>query len=474
MWSNQQYFNDKLKVQRSCAGKFVVLPTNHGTGQTGAVSLYWPSVSPLSNKNVMSDFRLSLEIKVDATASANTDTYFFVKNVMHASRSQVIYNGVQTFQGIGWQLMPILECYSEEFKSQSNLLINDDYTYTPITNCDENTSGRGVKASGPGAVKFYAHINTFIPNELLLGIVPGRPMNITINFDNNLYSVLSSSTTGTTCKISKCVLQYCEWETGSTDMAVGLPHFMPFSVDAHNGAGDQTVSNDTHSDNGVPAYVFNHLAQMGSVMSASTSYVLQKPKAMETANIDVNNQSGVWNITDKYDIFGRCKSAGYKHTLQDMMTNHAVNSTGMVLKVDMSKVSTCNISSKDIFRYHARIEYIGDANYQNVYFSTVYCYPSILHVSDTETTFMYTTDEMIGELGDYDPLDYMIVGSGIWDRIKSFGKKIITNAPALLDKSAKIAGVIAPNSGFTKGITKASDMTNQISNILQGNSTQIF
>lgn len=477
-YNNPQYFREDLKVQRSTAGKFVILPTTNGINQTGASSLYWASVSPLSNKNYMSNFRLSLDIEVNATASAATDTYYFVKNIMHASNSQIIYNGVQTFQGLGWHIMPILECYSDEFKAQSNLLINDDYTYDGFnSNTEENTTGRGVKAKASGAVKFTAHINTFIPNELLLNGCPGRPMTITINFDNNLYSVLSSSTTGTTCKFTRAVLTYDEWETGSADMTIGLPHFVPFPVDAKYTASTAgiEVSSETRSDNGCPAFVFNHLSQNGALMSASTTAILQKAYPIESAQIDVNNITGAWNVLRKEDMFGRCKAVGYKHTMQDMLTDHAKNSAGMVLKIDLSKVSGCNISSKDIFRYHSTLTYNGNATtFTNVYLSTTYCYPSILHVSETETSFIYATDEIMGEIGDYDPLDYLIVGSGFWDSIKKFGKKIITNAPALLDKGAKIASVISPNSGFTKGINKASDMTNQISNILQGNATSIF
>lgn len=476
-YSNPQYFRKDLKVQRSTAGKFVILPTTNGINQTGAVSLYWASVSPLSNKNFMDNFRLSLDIQVDATATAATDTYYFVKNIMHAANVQVIYNGVQTFQGLGWHLMPILECYSDEFKAQSNLLINDDYTYDYTTNCAENTGGRGVIASAAGAVKFTAHINTFIPNELLLNGCPGRPMSITINFDNNLYSVLSSSTTGTTCQITRAVLLYDEWETGSPDMTVGLAHFVSFPVDAkYTNANNIEVSSETRSDNGCPAFVFNHLSQNGALMSASTTSILQKPLPVESAQIDVNNITGAWNVTRKEDMFGRCKSVGYKHTMQDMLSAHAVNSTGAVLKIDLSKVSGCNISSHDIFRYHSNLTFNQFKKsgvyvpYTNVYLSTTYLYPSILHVSETETSFIYATDEMMGELGDYEPLDYLIVGAGFWDKIKKFGKKVITNAPGLIDKAQKIADVVAPNSGVSKGLNTAS----QISNILTGTSTSLF
>lgn len=473
-YSNPQYFNDKLVYLRSSDAKNISIPTTHGTNQTGSFSLYWPSINPLNYSNVQDNFRLSLDIKVEGTATAVDQEYYFIKNIMHASRVSVNYGGVVNFNSIGWQLMPILECYSDEYKASSNLLVNDDYVYDSLsdtTNFEYNEANRGVKVKHtgtPGAFSFMAHINTFIPNELFLQAIPGRPMNMTITFDNTLYSVLVSGSTGTTAKITKATLTFNEWRGGSKDMSVGLPRFTYFSVDAQNGAGTHTISSETNSENGCPMYVFSCLAQQGSLMSGSTVNLLQKPMPLDTADITVNNLSSAWNANDKYIMFGRMKCAGYKHTLSDALTNKAKNSTGFVICVDMTKITGCNISSDDIFRYSSNITYTGDATHQNVYLSTVYAYPSILHVSETDIEWKFTTSEEIGD-GDYTPIEYMVVGGGFWDKIKSFGKKIISSAPSLIDKATRIASVVAPDSKAIGALNKAND----ISQIL-ASSTSIF
>lgn len=469
-YSNPQYFNDKLVYQRSSDAKNISIPTTHGTNQTGAFSLYWPSINPLNYQNVQDNFRLSLDILVSGTTSATTDEYYFIKNIMHAARVSVNYGGVVNFNSIGWQLMPVLECYSDEFKASSNLLINDDYVYeTTNTYLSPNPNERGYIANTANkAFTFTAHINTFIPNELFLQPIPGRPMNMTITFDNTLYSVLHSATTGTTAKITKATLTFNEWRGGSKDMSVGLPRFTYFSVDAQNGAGTHTISSETNSENGCPMYVFSCLAQQGSLMSASTTALLQKPMPLDTADITVNNLSSAWNAGDKYIMFGRMKCAGYKHTLSDALTNKAKNSTGMVICVDMTKITGCNISSDDIFRYSSNITYTGDATHQNVYLSTVYAYPSILHVNETDIEWKFTTSEEIGD-GDYTPIEYMVVGGGFWDKIKSFGKKVIKSAPGLISKAQQISDIVAPGNKATTALAKAND----ISQIL-ASSTSIF
>ena len=466
-YSNPQYFNDKLVYQRSSDAKNISIPTTHGTNQTGSFSLYWPSINPLNYSNVQDNFRLSLDILVNGTATAANQEYYFIKNIMHASRVSVNYGGVVNFNSIGWQLMPILECYSDEYKASSNLLVNDDYVYE-TTDTNLTPIDRGYKSISTGAITFTAHINTFIPNELFLQAIPGRPMNMTITFDNTLYSVLVSGSTGTTAKITKATLTFNEWRGGSKDMSVGLPRFTYFSVDAQNGAGTHTIASETNSENGCPMYVFSCLAQQGSLMSASTTALLQKPKPLDTADITVNNLSSAWNANDKYIMFGRMKCAGYKHTLSDALTDKAKNSTGFVICVDMTKITGCNISSDDIFRYSSNITYTGDTTYSNVYLSTVYAYPSILHVSETDIEWKFTTSEEMGD-GDYTPIEYMVVGGGFWDKIKSFGKKVISAAPGLINKAQQISDIVAPGSKTASALGKAND----ISQIL-ASSTSIF
>ena len=467
-YSNPQYFNDKLVYQRSSDAKNIAIPTTHGTNQTGSFSLYWPSINPLNYSNVQDNFRLSLDILVNGTATGANQQYYFIKNIMHAARVSVNYGGVLNFNSIGWQLMPILECYSDEYKASSNLVVNDDYVYeTTDTNLTSNE--RGYKSVSTGAFSFTAHINTFIPNELFLQAIPGRPMNMTITFDNTLYSVLVSGSTGTTAKITKATLTFNEWRGGSKDMSVGLPRFTYFSVDAQNGSGTHTISSETNSENGCPMYVFSCLAQQGSLMSASTTALLQKPKPLDTADITVNNLSSAWNANDKYIMFGRMKCAGYKHTLSDALTDIAKNSTGMVICVDMTKITGCNISSDDIFRYSSNITYTGDTTYSNVYLSTVYAYPSILHVTETDIEWKFTTSEEMGD-GDYTPIDYMVVGGfSWWDKFKSFGKKVISAAPGLINKAQQITDIVAPGSKTASALGKAND----ISQIL-ASSTSIF
>lgn len=474
MWSNKQFFNDSIKVQKSCDGKFINHNSSSGTGSTGTQTIYWNNISALSKKCIMHNFRVSFDIEVNGTASANTNVYYFIKNIMHACSIRVQLSGTLSQDVPGWQAMPIFECFSEKFKSESNYLVNDIWDYKPITNCALNTTGRGVKASGGGAIKFTAHTNTFIPHELLINGCAGTGLNITMVFDNNLYSILSSPTPGTTASITHANIVYDEYMGGSTEYSISIPHFEFYNKNASYAANSTiNVSSDTRSVNGIPAYAFVHLGQMGSGMSASTTNLLQKPLPIEEVKANINNNVNAWNTTSIYDMYGRCKSVGYQGSLTDFTSNKpSENAFGTVLKFDMHSVSGIDISSSQLFRINTDIKYITDSKaYGNtIYISTVYVYPAILKLSEQGADVIYFSNDIMGELEDYEPYDDLIVGAGFWDKIKSFGKKVLNNAPGLIDKASRIADVVAPNSGVSKGFDKAS----QISNILTGTSTSLF
>lgn len=472
MWSNKQYFTDKLIAQKSCAGRFVQYPATSGTGTSGQVSLYWNNIQALSRKNYMDNFRIHFKVTVSGTGTATaTDTIYFMKDINHAMRTLVSINGSISQEVEGWALTPILKCYSEKYKSKDNLLINDDWVYTGKTGgVTENTGGRGYKGSAAESFTFTAETNVPLMHYLLLNGLGGvNSLNIRIILDNNLFSIMHSNFTVSSTTINEAVITYDEYETSTEDFYIGIPYFVFYNTAITTANGSASTESQTRNTNAACSYVFQHISQLGSLLTTQNTYDLQKPLLMNSVNVDVNNNTNCWNVSGPVEAYGRCSAVDYQGSLTDFYNNLAVNSYGCVLKVDIHKLPV-NISTSEIFRFNSRVV-ASSSSVTNLYLSTVYCYPAVLHLSEAESEIKYISyDAFVGELADYDPLDCMIVGAGWWDKIKSFGKKVIQHAPGLIDKSMRIAEVVSPNSGVSKGFEKAS----QISNILSGTSTSLF
>lgn len=492
MYSNRAYFNDdRLKPMKSMKGKFIEKPVSSLSSGGGVTQAFWSQAQPMSPNNVIDNVMLNCDISVSIptdtstypTANAN---YFFIKSIAHAVFTHVAINGGVNYENDGHALAPILECYGDEkFRAFDDLEKQDNWVYTDLVNCSLNTSGRGVKITTANtAASFKAHCSIPFPHEFLLKQLGGiRSLDIRCRFDQNLYSILSQP--------SECVCTFenttsitfteytCPGIDGDMDFKIIFPHFTFYNQIC--GAG--SVTSTTTNVNSTPAFVFNHITQMGSNISSGTTYLLQKPLTIKTATININNVGNAYNCAGA-GIYGRALCAGYHGSYADWYTpivNDApgkspINSRGCVLKVEMN-YADANINSAELFRYNETDTFdtttTFQTNYTNLYQYTTYCYPGIMHLSKTESGYEYVSNEPFADISEYEMQD-LIVGSGFWDTFKKFGKKIITNIPSIMDKTARISNVISPNSGFTKGITKASDMTNQISNILQGQATSIF
>lgn len=483
MWSNKQYFTDKLIAQRSCNGRFVQYPATSGTGTSGQVSLYWSNIQALSRKNFMDNFRISFRIDVSFTGVSGgaNKTFEFIKDINHAMRTLVSINGSISQEVEGWALTPILKCYSEKYKSKDNLLVNDDWVYsiTDTTNLEHgisSTDKRGVKqkstSTSTATLGFSAYCNVPIYHYLLMNGLGGvNSLNIRIILDNNLYSIMSAGS-NYTATIQEATITYDEYESSTEDFSIGIPYFVFYNTAITSPNGSTSYESQTRNTNGCCSYVFQHISQLGSLLTAKNTIgtgELQKPLLMESVNIDVNNNTNCWNVSGPIQAYGRCSAVDYQGSLTDFADNLGINSFGCVLKIDMHKLPT-NISSSEIFRFNSRVV-PSSSSVSHLYLSTVYCYPAVLHLSEAESEIKYISyDAFVGELADYDPLDNMIVGAGWWDKLKSFGKKVLNNAPGLIDKASRIADVVSPNSGVSKGFDKAS----QISNILTGTSTSLF
>lgn len=469
MWSNKQFFTDKLIAQKSCAGRFVNYPATSGTNTSGQVSLYWNNIQALSRKNFMDNFRIHFKVEVSGSGTGTaTDTIFFMKDINHAMRTLVSINGSISQEVEGWALTPILKCYSQKYKSKDNLLINDDWVYSGLTGTGVVPNGkRGYKGNANATFTFTAETNVPLMHYLLLNGLGGvNSLNIRIILDNNLYSILHTAFTLSSVTIKEATITYDEYETSTEDFYIGIPYFVFYNTALN---GTNTIESQTRNTNGACSYVFQHISQLGSLLTTKNTADLQKPLLMESINVDVNNNTNCWNVSGPVEAYGRCSAVDYQGSLTDFYNDLAVNSFGCVLKIDLHKLPV-NISTSEIFRFNSRIKPIS-SSVSNLYLSTTYCYPAVLHLSEAESEIKYISyDAFVGELADYDPLDDMIVGAGFWDKIKSFGKKVIQYAPGLINKAGEIANVVAPGSKTAKGFEKAS----QISNILTGTSTSLF
>lgn len=484
MYAKKAYFNETLKARKSMRGFYSQWNATSGTGTSGNISLAWNNVQSVSPKHFMDDFMVNLEFTFEFSIStASTGVVFYLdKDISTSINTLVSLSGGLSRENSGL-LSYLFKAYSEKFKSVPNYDIQDMYIYEAGTNTSLNTSGPGVVlGSGTGPTSFK--IKTCIPiyHEYLINGVGGvTGLTIRMNFCNNLYNLIHTDATPTqlgyisgflaTCNSAS--LTYTNYETPSDTFHIVAPHFDMFYVDfVSNKAVAQTRNAES-----TPNAVFQFITQNPNTYSSlkcngtgSTDWNLQKPLKIDEVVCTVNGNSNAFNTNDTFDNFSRCKSyrtGRYLGELEDWMTQKTRNGFGCVLKVDMGYLDVNQMTS-DTFRFASTVK-CTPGQYKNLYLYTVYCYEQEITISPTEAQSKFTT-ELIGEPEEYDDLyDELYIAGGFWDKIKSFGKKVISAAPGLINKASQIASVVAPDSKAVGALNKASD----ISQIL-ASSTSIF
>lgn len=473
MYAKKVYFNDTLKARKGVNGFYSSWPASSGVGSSGNITLQWNNIQSLSLKHFMTDFMVNLEFDIDFTLTAATTQareIYLNKDINNAFSTLVTLSGGLSRENPGY-ICNLFKAYSEKYKSVPDLDKQGLYTYsTTSTGCSEG--GRGIQiASGASGDKKF-HIKTSVPlyHEFLINGVGGLTgLSIRINVVNNLINLIAttepvSNITGLTATCTKASITYANYETNSETFDILVPHFDVFFVKIDAGKG----SAQTRSTESCPNSVFNFIAQ-NPTTAALTVYNLQKPLKIDSAKVIINGNANAFNTDGDYENYARCKAyttCPYLGSFTDWMTQDTYNEFGCVLKIDNGYLPL-NQGDHSTFRYATEMT-CTPGSYPNLYLFTVYMYAALLHMSPTGCECKFATD-LIGEVDEYDDLDDdLLIGGSLFGRFKSWFK---SGGPSrLIDKASKIVDVVAPNSGVSQGLNKAS----QISNILTGNSTSIF
>lgn len=476
MYAKKAYFNDTLKARKSMRGFYSQWDATSGTGTSGNISLAWNNVQSVSTRHFMDDFMVRLEFTFSfsvGTASSGKIIYLN-KDISTAFNTQVSLSGGLSRENSGL-LSYLFKAYSEKFKSVPNYDVQDMYIYEAGTGTSLNTSGPGVVLdSNTGAHTFKVITCVPIYHEYLINGVGGiTGLTIRMNFANNLYNLIATDVasisyiTGWSATCDKASLTYTNYETPSDTFNIIAPHFDMFYVKMD--AGGQAVAQTRNAEAPANA-VFQFITQNPNSFTGLVADNLQKPLKIDNVVTTINGNSNAFNTKEAFDNFCRCKSyrtGRYLGELEDWMTQKTRNGFGCVLKVDMGYLDV-NQMTTDTFRFASTVN-CTPGSYGNLYLYTVYCYEQLITISPTEAQAKFTA-ELIGEPEEYDDLyDELYIAGGFWDKIKSFGKKVISAAPSLIDKASRIASVVAPDSKAIGALNKAND----ISQIL-ASSTSIF
>ena len=477
MFCKQNTFAEYLKARKSMRGFYSQWDATSGTGTSGNISLQWNNVQSVSTKHFMDDFmvRLEFEFSFDSGASNDGKVVYLNKDISNSINTLVSLSGGLSRENSGL-LCNLFKCYSEKFKSVPNLDVQDMYIYEAGANCTLSTTSPGIEITSASTTTSFK-VKCCIPvyHEYLINGIGGiTGLTIRMNFCNNLYNLIATDATvanisGFTAKCEKASLTYVNYETTSDTFHILAPHFDMFYVDFN--AGGQAVA-QTRNAESTPTAVFQFITQNPNTFTGITANNLQKPLKIDNVVCTVNGNSNAFNTNEAFDNYSRCKSyrnGPYLGSLEDWMTQKTRNDFGCVLKIDMGYLDVNQMTS-ETFRFASTVN-CTPGSYSNLYLYTVYCYVQEITCSPTENQARFTAD-LVGEIEEYEDLyDEMYIAGGFFDKIKSFGKKLINMAPSLIDKAQKISEVIAPNSGVSKGLNTAS----QISNILSGQgSTSIF
>lgn len=476
MYAKKAYFNETLKARKSMRGFYSQWDATSGTGTSGNISLAWNNVQSVSTKHFMDDFMVRLEFIIEFTsgASDNGKKIFLNKDISTAINTLVSLSGGLSRENSGL-LSYLYKAYSEKFKSVPNYNIQDMYIYEPVANCTDSTTTKGARclsitaASTTTKFKFYTCIPVY--HEYLINGVGGiTGLSIRMNFSNNLYNLIETDATGISGFVATCdkaSLSYVNYETPSDTFKIISPHYDMFYVQMD--ASGQAVA-QTRNAESTPNAVFQFITQNPNTFTGISANNLQKPLKIDKVVCTVNGNSNAFNTNEAFDNFARCKSyrtGRYLGELEDWMTQNTRNGFGCVLKVDMGYLDVNQMTS-ETFRFASTVN-CTPGSFSNLYLYTVYCYEQEITISPTEAQAKFTA-ELIGEPEEYDDLyDELYIAGGFWDKIKSFGKKIISSAPGLINKAQQIADVVAPGSKTSSALGKAND----ISQIL-ASSTSIF
>lgn len=474
MYAKKAYFNDTLKARKSMRGFYSQWDATSGTGTSGNISLAWNNVQSVSTRHFMDDFMVRLEMQFDfgCSSTAGTETMFLNKDISTAFNTQVSLSGGLSRENSGL-LSYLYKAYSEKFKSVPNYDVQDMYIYEPVSNCVLNTNGPGIKASASKtSISFKVITCVPIYHEYLINGVGGiTGLTIRMNFANNLYNLIAysgfSSISGFTATCKQASLTYTNYETPSDTFNIIAPHFDMFYVQMD--AGGQAVA-QTRNAESTPNAVFQFITQNPNSFTGLVANNLQKPLKIDNVVTTVNGNSNAFNTKEAFDNFCRCKSyrtGRYLGELEDWMTQKTRNGFGCILKCDMGYLDVNQMTSQT-FRFASTVN-CTPGSYTNLYLYTVYCYEQLITISPTEAQAKFTA-ELIGEPEEYDDLyDELYIAGGWWDKIKSFGRKVISAAPGLINKAQQITDIVAPGSKTASALGKAND----ISQIL-ASSTSIF
>ena len=474
MYAKKAYFNDTLKARKSMRGFYSQWDATSGTSTSGNISLAWNNVQSVSTKHFMDDFMVRLEFtfSFSCSSTAGTETMFLNKDISTAFNTLVSLSGGLSRENSGL-LSYLYKAYSEKFKSVPNYDVQDMYIYEPVSNCVLNPNGPGIKAqSSKTSITFKIITCVPIYHEYLINGVGGvTGLTIRMNFVNNLYNLIENSgfasITGFNATCDKASLTYTNYETPSDTFNIIAPHYDMFYVQCD--ASGQAVA-QTRNAESTPNAVFQFITQNPNSFTGISANNLQKPLKIDKVVCTVNGNSNAFNTNEAYDNFCRCKSyrtGRYLGELEDWMTQNTRNGFGCVLKVDMGYLDVNQMTS-ETFRFASTVN-CTPGSYTNLYLYTVYCYEQVITISPTEAQAKFTAD-LIGEPEEYDDLyDELYIAGGFWDKIKSFGKKVISAAPGLINKAQQITDIVAPGSKTSSALGKAND----ISQIL-ASSTSIF
>lgn len=486
MFGKKAYFTDSLKARKSMRGFYSQWDATSGTDTSGNISLAWNNVQSVSTRHFMDDFMVRLEFEFNFTISTTAQTgkiIYLNKDISTAFNTQVSLSGGLSRENSGL-LSYLFKAYSEKFKSVPNYDVQDMYIYEAGTNTTLNTSGPGI-VLGSGLTATSFKIITCVPiyHEYLINGVGGiTGLTIRMNFANNLYNLIATDAdltkiSGWSATCRKASLTYTNYETPSDTFNIIAPHFDMFYVNTNVASSVGTAVAQTRNAESTPNAVFQFITQNPFTFTGIDAHNLQKPLKIDKVVCTVNGNSNAFNTSEAYDNFSRCKSyrtGRYLGELEDWMTQKTRNGFGCVLKVDMGYLDVNQMTS-ETFRFASQTEFntsydgtIGH-DYSNLYMYTVYCYEQLITISPTEAQAKFTA-ELIGEPEEYDDLyDELYIAGGFWDKIKSFGKKVIKSAPGLISKAQQISDIVAPGNKATTALAKAND----ISQIL-ASSTSIF
>lgn len=477
VYAKRVYFNDQLKARKSVNGFYSTWDANSGINTSGNICLQWQNIQSLSLKHIMTDFMINLSFEV-AFNAANDDAVvgkkvFLNKDINNAFETNVALSGGLSRTNYG-VICNLFKNYSERYKSVPDLDKQDLYVYEGGTNTTIADDKRGVKITAKNTASTFT-VSTSVPlyHEWLLGPLGGiTGLTIIINIANNLINIIDTNATLShikdvvvTCR--KASITYCNYEQTSDSFNLLIPHFDVFFTEASNSTDIQTRSTES-CPNSVFQFITQNPAGLGNT-AAGIPKLLKKPLLIKSLTATVNGNANAFNTKEPMQLYSRCKSyhtCPYLGQMSDWFDERTANEYSCCIKIDNGYLPLTQ-GDHSTFRFSSQLT-CDKTGYSGVYVYTIYMYAAQLHLSATGCECKFATD-LIGEPEEYDDLEEeLLIGGSLFGKFKNWFK---SGGPSrLIDKASKIVDVVAPNSGVSQGLNKAS----QISNILTGSATSIF